>query len=119
MTGCYFEPYSLNHVIHQILSFQCLTLESEVSEKEDLLSHSKSYAANVEAEHNEISSTVKSLQKSIKDKELRIANLEQKNETLLEDHEKETYNMQQQIKSLQTKVVEKEVTSNVEFFLPT
>jgi septal ring factor EnvC (AmiA/AmiB activator) len=84
-------------------------LENEVSEKGDLLSHSKNHAANVEAEHNEISSTVKTLQKSVKDKESRIASLEQKNEDLLEDHEKESQNMQQQIKSLQTKVLEKEV----------
>jgi hypothetical protein len=52
---------------------------------------------------------VKTLQKSIKDKELRIANLEQKNENLLEDHEEESRNTQQQIKSLQTKNLEKEV----------
>ena len=84
-------------------------MENEVSEKDDLLSHSKNRAANVEAEHSEISSTVKTLQKSIKDKEMRIANLEQKNESLLEDHETECQNMQQQIKSLQTKLLEKEV----------
>ena len=80
-----------------------------MSEKDNLLSHSKNHAANIEAEHGEISSTVKTLQKAVKDKEARIANLEQKNESLLEDHETETHNLQQQMKSLQTKLLEKEV----------
>lgn len=52
---------------------------------------------------------MKTLQKTIKDKEAKIANLEQKNESLLEDHEAEIRNMQQQMKSLQTKLLEKEV----------
>ena len=104
-----------NNVFHV---FQCTALESEVSQKDDLLSHSKSHAANVEAEHDEISATVKTLQKSIKDKELRITNLEEKNESLLEEHEREINNMQQQMKSLQTKVLEKEVVSSQLYFFP-
>lgn len=71
----------------------------------------------MEAEHDELSSTVKTLQMSLKEKELRVANVEKKNESLIEEHENEMKNLQHQLNSLQTKLLEKEVRTFLPFFV--
>lgn len=102
-----FDLVIRNHV--SFFNFQCVSLEDELTEKVQLLSSSKSRAAGLEADQNELSTTVQSLQKTIKEKELKISSLEQKNEKLIEEHETEMENLQHQLNMLQTKILEKEV----------
>ena len=102
-----FDLVIRNHVF--FFNFQCESLEDELSEKVQLLSSSNSRAAGLEADQSELSTTVQSLQKTIKEKELKISSLEQKNEKLIEEHETETENLQHQLNMLQTKMLEKEV----------
>lgn len=91
------------------LKKKCVGLENELSDKIQLLSSSRSQATSMESELSAVNSTVKTLQKTVKEKELRIANMEQKNDHLIEEHEKETQNLQQRLDLLQTKVLKNEV----------
>lgn len=92
-----------------VFIFQCQGLENELSENVQLLSSCKSHAAGLDAEHSELSTTAKSLRKTIKEKDLKMSNLEEKNANLIEEHETETENLQHQLNMLHTKVREKEV----------